>query len=81
MQQDGDKLEFVKARFSADHDIILGARRKRWQFFGRDNTTLAESSKVKLDMTYIRCSEKREHVARLSPLVASVRNGTVCSIN
>lgn len=69
MHQDGDRLDFVVARYSASHDTRPGPWKKPYLVLGRNGATFPESSATHLIITYLQCPEEREHVARPSTVV------------
>lgn len=69
MHQDGNRLAFVDARFTARDDIALGAWKKHSLLFSRNGATFLGSSEALRDIPDIRYPEERAFVARLSTLV------------
>lgn len=68
MHRDGETLDFTDTRFGGKHDTALGAWRKRFQVFERNDVSFAASSYVLIDMPCIRCPEEPGYVTRLSAL-------------
>lgn len=69
MNEDGNRLEYVDARYSGTHDTTLGAWNKRSMVFVCKYASFHGSTEVQLDMLYGHFPEDLKDVARLSTLV------------
>lgn len=64
MHCDGDRLDYIDARFVESHDTALGAWKKRL-LFNHSHSSFFIPNKLQLDMPCVCCPKKRQYVAHL----------------
>lgn len=74
MHGDGENLDFVYAVFAVRHNIALGASKKRWKMFHRNEATFLWSRGTQLEMPKIRCRKKRDSIAHRLQLVLFLKS-------